>query len=524
MKKFMSFALAILFALLTFSKTTFASDTTEETSNNLINIVKVYAGNQTFGAIDEDGKVYMWGSDPYGQCDVPEDLPPIVELGIGCFHVVALDKDGVLHGWGKQNDGELDFPEDLPPMVSVTANGYQTTALSKEGKVYKWGNANRGSQDNVPTDLSKSKVVQIANGAYNTSALTQSGYIYTWGIGHYEPVKDDVKMLAPLAYSTVYLGNNGKVYGKVPHANMMYRYKPQPKKLPYIDKLFSGDSNLAAIDTNGNLYVWGEYQYMAQSGTLVDIPTNLPAITSVALAYESILCLGTDGKVYQWGGYFNYYGEGIPDELNGFKDNPPIFKEIAPIDCSKPYEVYSYADFVEAISLPYETIEIKGDINITGDCVNLDKQKTLIIHPGATVTVITNNFNISGQIINKGRIIVIGRICFREESPEIGDIKIVDIGHRGEISYFPGSLDVNLIKKYLSPDSIYTCLAFTPGVETVVMVDKNLTIPEGKSLWLNIYCTLKVNEGVTLKVKGKVETFNQPVILGKVTGKIDVLR
>jgi hypothetical protein len=54
------------------------------------------------------------------------------------------------------------------------------------------------------------------------------------------------------------------------------------------------------------------------------------------------------------------------------------------------------------------------------------------------------------------------------------------------------------------------------------MIDKNVTISNGKSLWLNCYCTLKVNKGVTLTIKGEVETYNQPIILGKVSGKIDV--
>ncbi|MDF2905023.1 MAG: hypothetical protein K0R34_344 [Herbinix sp.] len=523
MKKWLSIVLAIIFVLLTWSGSALAAGNNEKISSKSVKIVKVYAGSQTFGAIDKNGKVYMWGANYYGQCDVPKDLPPIVELGIGCFHVVALDKNGVLHGWGKQNDGELDFPEDLPRMISVTAKGYQTTALSKSGKVYKWGNTNGGSQDKVPADLSEAKVVQISNGTYYASALTESGYIYTWGIGYYEPVKADVNMLAPLAYRTVYLGNDGKVYGEVPHSNIMYRYKSQPK-LPYINKLFGGDNNLAAIDADGKLYVWGEYEYKAEGGTFVEIPTNLPAITSAALGDDSIVCLGTNGKLYQWGSNPDYYGEGMPDQLNGFKDKPPVFKAVKPIDCSKPYEVYNDTDFVDAISLPYQTIEIKGDINITGDCVNIDKQKTLIIHSGATVTVSTSNFNIYGLIINKGKIIVSGRISFHKESPEIGDIKIAENSSRGEIGYYLGSVDVGLIKKYLSPDSIYTSLSVTPGDKTIIMIDKNVTIPQGKSLWLNSYCTLKVKKGVTLTINGEVVTFNQPVILGKVTGEIDELR
>jgi hypothetical protein len=79
-----------------------------------------------------------------------------------------------------------------------------------------------------------------------------------------------------------------------------------------------------------------------------------------------------------------------------------------------------------------------------------------------------------------------------------------------------------MIKKYLSPDSIYTSLSFTPGIEATVTIDENVTIPRGKTLWLNSYCTLKVNKGVTLTVEGKVETYNKPVILGKVKGEIEV--
>ena len=478
---------------------------------------------QTFGAIDENGNVYMWGVNYNGQCDVPKNLPPIVELGIGNSHVVALDKNGVLYGWGKQNYGELDFPKDLPRMVSVAANGYQTTALSKNGKIYKWGNTNGGSQDNVPAELSSSKVVQISNGAYNTSALTGSGYIYTWGIEYYEPVKADVKMLAPLANSTVYLGIDGKVYGKVPHANIMYRYKPQPK-LPSINKLFGGDCNLAAIDANGKLYVWGEYQYKEQGGTFIDIPKNLPAITSAAFGYESIVCVGTDGKLYQWGDNYYYYDKKMPDQINGFKDKSPVFKAVKPIDFSKPYEVYSYEDFVDAISLPYDTIEVKSDIDIAGNTVNLDKQKTLIVSKGVTVKVSTYNFNIYGQIINKGKIIVSGRIGFKAESPKVGNIKISNYSSSGEIEYYPSYFDVDIVKKYLLSNSIYTSLVITPEEELILEINKNVTIPKSKTLRLNSYCTLKVEKGVTLKIDGKVETYNEPVILGKVIGEIEVLK
>ncbi len=232
--------------------------------------------------------------------------------------------------------------------------------------------------------------------------------------------------------------------------------------------------------------------------------------------------MGTDGKLYQWGDNPYYYDKKMPDQINGFKDKSPIFKAVKPLDFSKTYEVYSYEDFVDAISLPYETIEIKGDINIKGDQVDIDEQKTLIIDKGVSVTVSSYNCNIYGQIINKGKIIVSGRICFREESPKIGNIKITSYDRIGEITYYPIYLDVDMIKKYLSPDSIYTSLSFTPGIEATVTIDENVTIPKGKTLRLNSYCTLKVNKRVILTIEGKVETYNKPVILGKVKGEIEV--
>ena len=150
--------------------------------------------------------------------------------------------------------------------------------------------------------------------------------------------------------------------------------------------------------------------------------------------------------------------------------------------------------------------------------------KTLIINKGVTVTVSSYDCNIYGQIINKGKIIVTGRLCFREESPKIGNIKLANYDGTSEIIYFPIYLDVDVIKKYFSSDSIYNSLIFTPGVESTIVIDKNVTIPKGKTLRLNINCTLEVKKGVTLTIKGKVGTYNEPVIRGKVIGEIEVLR
>ena len=90
----------------------------------------------------------------------------------------------------------------------------------------------------------------------------------------------------------------------------------------------------------------------------------------------------------------------------------------------------------------------------------------------------------------------------------------------------------------LSEDSIYTNIVYTNahkkynssifllnGVSASVIIDKDLIIPPGKSLWLNNNCTLKISEGAMLKIEqaGRVETFNEPVIEGTVTGDITII-
>ena len=58
--------------------------------------------------LTEDGRVFAWGNNEYGQCDVPEGLTGVVEITAGGGHVVAVKEDGGIVAWGRNDYGQCD--------------------------------------------------------------------------------------------------------------------------------------------------------------------------------------------------------------------------------------------------------------------------------------------------------------------------------------------------------------------------------------------------------------------------------
>lgn len=485
--------------------------TVEPTDEILEGIVKIDTSSIVYAAIDVDGKVYVWGGEEV--MAPPADLPPIVDIAVGNNHIVALDENGRLHGWGNPTHGEIDFSA-LPKMIAVAADGFQTTALSEDGKVYKWGNTNKGSQEYVPKNMEE--IVQIENGAYITAALGISGRLYVWGINQENiPKCEEPAILAPLADNLIVLGKDGKVYGTIPHRNKFRKYKGQPA-LGRVVKLSGGNTNLAAVDENGRLSIWGEYSVDEKGYSIVNIPLNLPEIRDVALGDESVACLGTDGKVYAWG----RSSDAVPDEIDGFQDTTPEFK-LETEEYPQSVEVNNVDEFLEVLQSEYRYIKIKKSMVLSGDSLDIDRDTTLIINPGVVVRVEMMHFYVYGTIINRGDLVVSGRMVMMRESPEIGNVETTG---KDEVILQCDYLSLTEIKRYLARDSVFTGVAIVAVDQCNIVIDEDYKLPKGKRLWLNINCTLVVNEGVTLKVKGVLETVNPPVVNGKVVGTITCIK
>jgi hypothetical protein len=91
-------------------------------------------GKFNFAAIDSDGKLYIWGFNAWGLCNIPSDLYgsagslKCVKVSIGDTHVLALMDDGSVRAWGGGNlYGECNIPVGLPPCKDIVAiSGYRS--------------------------------------------------------------------------------------------------------------------------------------------------------------------------------------------------------------------------------------------------------------------------------------------------------------------------------------------------------------------------------------------------------------
>lgn len=92
------------------------------------------------------GDVECYGSNSFGQCDVPKDLKNVSRIATGSFHTCALTDDGV-RCWGDNLFHQLDVPKDLKNPSHIVAGYLHTCALTDDG-VRCWGDNSLG-QSNV---------------------------------------------------------------------------------------------------------------------------------------------------------------------------------------------------------------------------------------------------------------------------------------------------------------------------------------------------------------------------------------
>ena len=188
---------------------------------NALNGKRIIAINEGM-ALDDQGKVYTWGTDNQGQLGL--------DISMGCSYVpicisdiegnalngkkviaidnqIALDDQGKVYTWGSNYNGQLgagsdgsfsDGPICISNIGGNTLNGKkviainQYTALDEQGKVYTWGLNRNGSlgdgtneNSNIPICISDIegnilKGKQIVYAGWGI-ALDNQGKVYTWG-------------------------------------------------------------------------------------------------------------------------------------------------------------------------------------------------------------------------------------------------------------------------------------------------------------------------------------------------------
>ncbi|TXK75433.1 fibronectin type III domain-containing protein [Paenibacillus sp. N3.4] len=188
--------------------------------SQLSDVIAVATGANHSLALKQDGTVWAWGSDIEGQLGnryqsisprTPaqvDQLSNIVSIAAGADYSVALKNDGTVWTWGNNSYGQLGngtisnssrtpvrtkFPSTQFPStvniatIAVGSNNTHSLALDTNGNVWAWGSNSYGqsgkaSSSGVSSPVQVIKNVKAIAAGHNFSiALTLDGNVWTWG-------------------------------------------------------------------------------------------------------------------------------------------------------------------------------------------------------------------------------------------------------------------------------------------------------------------------------------------------------
>lgn len=225
--------------------------------------VKVATGDFHSIAIKDDGTLWAWGYNCYGQVGdgtVTNKLEPThigtdkdwVKVGGGYHHTVAIKADGTLWAWGNNRYGQLGTyslsDTHVPAQIGhdthwviVAAGDFHTAAIKDDGTLWAWG-YNQYGQVGDGTITNKMEPTQIGTGTdwvtvdagYGyTIAIKSNGTLWAWGLNDSGQLGDGTTMDR---HVPVQIGDNTDWLSSIIGAGMMHN---------------------VAIKADGSLWTWG---------------------------------------------------------------------------------------------------------------------------------------------------------------------------------------------------------------------------------------------------------------------------
>jgi len=344
-------------------------------------VIEISAGAYHTVALKEDGTVWTWGNQNFESTDdydeeqscnskaeQVESLEDIKAIAAGYHHVVALKEDGTVWSWGNNVFGQLGHTDfvvrnnqpmmvvDLKDVKAIAAGEWHTVALKEDGSIWAWGDNEDGQlgdgrviATNKPVQaIDIEEVVAIASGNCFTVALKQDGTVWTWGLYfYYDPIEnvdiamtstqpvckegiEDVKTIAAGSDHTIAIKEDGTVWGWGSNfagqlgaiviadsdTNNEFKYERfmQVSGMEKVKAIAAGYNYTIALKKDGSLWVWGRNNLgnlgddSIETISIEPVPVkDLEDVIAVSAADDHIVALKKDGTVWSWG--LNLYGQ-----------------------------------------------------------------------------------------------------------------------------------------------------------------------------------------------------------------------
>jgi len=268
------------------------------------------SGDSTSFAIFEDGSLWAWGFNGYGQLgdgtftdrnSSVKIMDDVVSVSAGSRHTMAIKSDGSLWAWGFNGNGELgdgtytekDRPvKIMDDVVSVSAGYSHTMAIKSDGSLWGWGyNKNGqlsdGTEENQPYPIEiMDSVYAVIVGYWDTMVIKTDGSLWGWGSN--------------------YLINLG---------DHLTRHDIPAKIMNDVISVYISMDYVFAIKTDNSLWAWGSGSYGVfgydSEARWYEPVMILEDVIKVSTSGSNTWVIKSDNSLWGWG--FNGYNELLDD-------------------------------------------------------------------------------------------------------------------------------------------------------------------------------------------------------------------
>ena len=251
---------------------------TPEKIEGLDPVVKLACGVDHVLALTEKGEVYGWGSNRYGMIGLG-DQSYLEEKTEEDDNTFEEDLDNHIHVNSKIYCTPIQITELSDQAVDIASEEYGNAALMKNGEVWTWGQgvgwvtaheteeislaeyADPSVLNSIPSPALATSVTQnrlvnmkdVTAGRFHAAAISPEGTVYSWGASGYGQLG---------AGDTTATFDRGAVQiAKVPSPGLNVNNNlimSTAKPLSNVVQLEAGGDYTAAVDADGQLWLWGE--------------------------------------------------------------------------------------------------------------------------------------------------------------------------------------------------------------------------------------------------------------------------